>query len=101
MDYARSKLQWNCHTWKTGIFSYEKKFNLDGPDGLKYYWNDIRDDNEIFSKNIAEGGSVMVWGAIYFQQRLCLIVMDGRNNYTKYCNVLQQYLIPVAEEVYG
>ena len=60
LQYARSKLQWNARSWKNVVFSDEKKFNLDGTDCLQYYWHDIRNENEIFSKNVAGGGSVMV-----------------------------------------
>ncbi|GBO08049.1 Transposable element Tc3 transposase [Araneus ventricosus] len=42
------------------IFSDEKKFNLDGPNGFRYFWYDLRKEKEIFSKRTFGGGSVMV-----------------------------------------
>ncbi|GBN44115.1 Transposable element Tc3 transposase [Araneus ventricosus] len=44
--------------WDDVIFSDEKKFNLDGPDGFRYFWYDLRKEKEIFSKLTFGGGSV-------------------------------------------
>lgn len=38
--YAIEHIHWT-HEWRTIIFSDEKKFNLDGPDGYSYYWHDL------------------------------------------------------------
>ncbi|KHJ77147.1 hypothetical protein OESDEN_23233 [Oesophagostomum dentatum] len=49
--------------WSTVIFSDEKKFNLDGPDGMRCYWRDLQKDLITFSRRNFGGGSLMVWGA--------------------------------------
>jgi len=49
-------------TWAKTIFSDEKKWNLDGPDGLKYYWHCRRNDPKAAFSRQNGGGSVMVWG---------------------------------------
>lgn len=43
------------------VFSDEKKFNLDGPDGSRFYWRDLRHEPRYFSKRNLGGESLMVW----------------------------------------
>lgn len=59
--FALDHIHWT-KKWRKIIFSDEKKFNLDGPDGFAYYWHDLRTEEKIFSKRQSGGGSVMVWG---------------------------------------
>ena len=65
LEFARIHHTWT-NQWHNVIFSDEKKFNMDGPDGYAYYWHDLRTEKQIFSKTQFGGGSVMIWGAIGF-----------------------------------
>ena len=38
-----------------------KKYNLDGPGGIEFYWHDTRKEKRVFSRRQAGGGGVMVW----------------------------------------
>ena len=60
---ATEYVTWTAQNWEKVIFSDEKNFNLDGPDGFQYYWHDISKEKQLFSKRQNGGGSVMVWGA--------------------------------------
>jgi len=45
---------------KTVVFSDEKKFNIDGPDGYNYYFHDIRKEECFLSRHHTCAGGVMV-----------------------------------------
>ncbi len=55
--------------WRRIVWSDEKKFNLDGPDGLSYYWHDKRKRDLYFQSRQRGGGSVMVWAAFGYNGR--------------------------------
>ena len=55
------------YKWKTVVFSDEKQFCLDGPNGQACFWGDKRLPPDIFSKRAHGGGGVMVWAAISYE----------------------------------
>ena len=63
---------------ETVVFSNDKKFNLDGPDGSLGYWHDVRKEKQLFSKILFGGRSVMVWGAFSVSRKVDLEVMEGK-----------------------
>lgn len=97
VDWALSR----CHPnfdWSKWIFSDEKKFNLDGPDGYRYYWKIEGMDDKIFSRDSNSRRSVMVWGAISKNGCTPLVEVPKKCNATKYCELLKEGLIPYYDD---
>ncbi|CAK9804825.1 Transposable element Tc3 transposase [Anthophora quadrimaculata] len=85
--------------WQKVVFSDEKKFNLDGPDGYSYYYHDLRKEERIFSRRQHGGGSVMVWGAISSKGVVDLKVLKGRQNSKTYLEILKTAKIRIFDVV--
>ena len=79
---------WN-EEWKSVIFSDEKKFNLDGPDGYQKYWHCLGDEHQCYSKRQCGGGGLMVWGAFGFGGQIDLQFPQGRLSATSYQQMLE------------
>jgi transposase len=84
--------------WSNWIFSDEKKFNLDGPDGYKYYWHFEGSESKIFSRDSNSRASVMIWGAISKNGRIPLREVPKKCDSKKYCALLEEGLIPYYDD---
>lgn len=96
-EWARSHMQWNDE-WSDVIFTDEKKFNFDGPDGLMYYWHDTRKIKVNVGRRAFGGGSVMVWGAISMDGKSQLAILEGKQTADCYVKTLNDFLLPMIPE---
>ncbi|CDF38907.1 Transposase [Chondrus crispus] len=100
-QWCSEKVTWTVSDWMNVVWSDEKKFNLDGPDGFGYYWHDLRTDNWMFSKRQQGGDSVMVWGAFSGTKKCELSVLNGKQDAIKYIDTLESYLLPFVDQEMG
>lgn len=84
-------------SWKRVIFSDEKKFNLDGPDGFSYYWHGLGANSPLLSQRTFGGGSLMAWAGFNFSGKTEIVFIDGSINSSKYQSVLGRYLLPFMD----
>lgn len=98
LDFARTHMTWN-NEWKV-VFSDEKKFNLDGPDGYKYYWHDLRKEEIILARRHSRTGGIMVWGAITYYGTIDLEFRSVTMNGETYKTLLQN-VFPSLHEKFG
>lgn len=63
MTWAKRHMDFG-EKWKDVIFSDEKMFNLDGPDGFQYYWHDLQKEKQVRMSRNFGAGTVTIWGAL-------------------------------------
>src|ERR1700733_1297105 len=85
--WCLERLLWN-EEWHHMVFSDEKKFNLDGPDGWGYYWHDSRKKEKVFTKRQFGGGTVMIWAAFGYSGQSPIFFLDGNMNALGYVRLL-------------
>jgi transposase len=91
----------HCHPdfdWSKWIWTDEKKFNLDGPDGYNYYWHTPGSPPLYFSKDASAKKYVMMWGGISKNGQTKLIKVVGRFNSQRYCEMLREGLLPSYDD---
>jgi len=100
VTWAQEHLHWR-QQWKKIIFSDEKKFRLDGPDGYQHYYHDTRKGKLLRNKRHSGGGGIMVWGAIGWRGMSDLIICEGTMDAPYYQEVLNIGLLDCAQRIGG
>lgn len=94
-DFSKvSSLLSFSHSCLQVIFTDEKKFNLDGPDGDRGYYHDLRKEPMRFPKRGFGGGSCMVWAAFCADSTVALAFVTSKMNSAHYQDVLRLHLLP-------
>jgi len=89
LRFAQDHMAWK-EEWNTVVFSDEKKFNLDGPDGYNYYFHDLRKEECVLSRHHSCAGRIMVWGGISYYGPCELQFVSSKINASVYKTVLQK-----------
>lgn len=97
LNWAKAMLPKFGADWSNVVFSDEKKWNLDGPDGLRFRWIDKRGEEPLNMRRHSGGGSVMVWGAFSRDGQLELKFLRGTQASKDYVATLQSHLLPKFE----
>ena len=89
LQFAKEYQTWD-KSWRRVIFSDEKKFNSDGPDGFHSYWHAMGNEFEHFSKRQNGGPSFMVWGAVGYGGKFPLMECPKKMNAERYVDMLER-----------
>ena len=84
--------------WSKVIISDEKRWCLDGPDGIAYYWHKFGDERRYLSRLHFGGGSVMCWAGMSAEGLLPLVWIEGNLDSHKYIEVLEKNLVPYVDD---
>ena len=88
IDYCMTHSNNNFHCV---VFSDEKVFRLDHTSRMVW----IEDDEPIPVREVQSTSSrVMVWGAVWYNGRSELCIVDGTVNHRKSIDILSEYLLP-------
>lgn len=98
--WCSQRLHW-ARQWDKIVFSDEKKFNLDGPDGNSFYYHDKRKPELLHNKRHTGGGSVMIWAAIGTRGKSSIAFIDGNINSEQYQGILTNTLLPCGARIGG
>lgn len=76
-------------------------FYLFGPDGIAFYWQDVRNEERVLSRRKNGVGVVMVWGALTENCVSDLSILGGNQDSKRYVDILSNYLLPFAAKEFN
>ncbi len=86
--------------WHKVVFTDEKRFNLDGPDGFNYYFHDLKKDELFLSRRHNRTAGVMIWGAISYYGPIQITIVDKSLTAISYVDILKNAR-PQINELFG
>lgn len=97
--WAQQHVTWNAQKRQKAIWTDEKVFNFDEPDGLACYWHNKRIVQKTFLKRHSGGdggGSIMIWRCLSSHGCSENSILDSTLHAHKYCDVFESTLQPLA-----
>ena len=96
-EWAKKMSSAEPRGWKRTIFSDEKGFCLDGPDGMASYSHGKSLLRDHLSKRQGVGRGIMIWTGISERGKTPLVIEDGNMNAESYAKMLSDVLEPFIE----
>ena len=78
--------------WLSVLFSVEKNFNLDCPDGWAYFWHDIRKEPQTLFNRQQGRDSLMVWRTFSYNRTINIVFLKGGQCSEDYQQILKPQL---------
>ena len=100
LRFAKETVRWKKKRRRV-LFSDEKRFNLDGTDGLQYYFHDIRKETMSAIRRKMGGGSVMVWAGVGYFAKTSIKFINVRMNSVRHINLIKEQINNHAESISG
>lgn len=100
LKFAREHLKWKKR-WRNIIFTDEKRFTLDGPDGWSYYFHDLRRSPLLQVRRQMGGGGVMVWAGIGYKGKTDICIVDGKMKSPDYIKLIDDQIRTHAARIAG
>lgn len=80
--WAQQHSRWTIHQWRRCLFADETRFGLFGSDGRILVWREPMtryQERNMAPQEPFQGGSVMVWGGISYNNRTNLVLLMNRS----------------------
>ena len=77
--------------WDKIWFVDEKKFDLDGPDSVKFYFHDLRKESMMTSRRQNGGGNIMVWVGVS-SRGITELALKMKSS--EYQTIVENFLLP-------
>lgn len=107
-DHRKARLNWSLdflkfplNDLKKIIFTDEKRFNLDGPDGLDFYYKVPGSKSQFKVKHQFGGGSIMIWAGMSYYGQSRIAFCSGHMDRFEYMDVLSENLLPFGDFITG